>query len=324
MIGFTPAEVDLILCDAAEADPNGSNHPDDEVPVLAEQAVSRLGDLWRAGGHLVLCGDAREPTHFKKLMDDERADLVWTDPPYNVKIDRNVCGSGSVKHREFAVASGEMSKAEFTSFLAITLANIASCMRDGAIAYVCMDWRHMGELLEAGEQAFTELKNVVIWNKTNAGLGSFYRSKFEMVFVFKNGTAEHTNTFGLGASGRHRTNVWDYGGISSMSAHRAEDLAMHPTAKPVAMIVDALKDCSRRGEIVLDAFGGSGSLLIAAHKTGRRARLIEYDPLYCDTIIRRWEKLTGKKAVLAENGMAFEDVADERLANSATEAKDVE
>lgn len=185
-------------------------------------------------------------------------------------------------------------------------------MRDGAIAFVCMDWRHMGELLAASETAFTELKNLVVWNKTNGGMGAFYRSKHELVFVFKQGTAEHTNSFGLGETGRYRTNVWDYAGISSIGSNRSEELAMHPTVKPVALIADAIRDCSRRGEVVLDGFGGSGSTLIAAEKTGRSARLIEYDPAYCDTIIRRWEKYTGKRAKLEANCAMFDDVADER------------
>jgi DNA modification methylase len=161
--------------------------------------------------------------------------------------------------------------------------------------------------------AFTELKNLIVWNKTNGGMGAFYRSKHELVFVFKQGTAEHTNSFGLGDTGRYRTNVWDYAGISSIGASRDAELAMHPTVKPVAMIANAIRDCSRRGEIVLDCFGGSGSTLIAAEKTGRCARLIEYDPLYCDTIIRRWETLTGKRALLAVINESFEDVAESRL-----------
>ena len=224
-----------------------------------------------------------------------------------MKIDGNVCGLGSVKHREFAFASGEMSEDQFTRFLTITLGNVASTMRDGAIAYICMDWRHLGEMLTAGKASFTEFKNLVVWNKTNGGMGAFYRSKHELVFVFKHGTAPHTNSFGLGETGRYRTNVWDYAGISSISDSRSDELAMHPTVKPIVMIADAIKDCSRRGEIVLDCFGGSGSTLIAAEKTGRRSRLIEYDPLYCDVIIRRWEKLTGKHAILEATGQRFEE-----------------
>lgn len=313
LTGFSLAEIDLSLDGASEADPASSDSPDDRVPDAAGPSVSRKGDIWSLGRHRLLCGDTRSAAQLDQLMDGRRADLVFTDPPYNVAIDGNVCGLGSVKHREFAFASGEMNKSQFTQFLASTLSNLSRVMRDGAIAFVCMDWRHMGELLAAGESAFTELKNLVVWNKTNGGMGAFYRSKHELVFVFKQGTAPHTNSFGLGETGRYRTNVWDYAGISSLSADRAEELAMHPTVKPVALIADAIRDCSRRGEIVLDGFGGSGSTLIAAEKTGRSARLIEFDERYCDTIIRRWEAFTGKKARLAEFGQFFEDVASERL-----------
>jgi len=313
LTGFSLAEVDFVLDEAADADPDGRNTADDDVAMVSGPPVSRQGDVWLLGRHRLLCGDARDTNDFATLMDGAKADLVFTDPPYNVKIDGNVCGLGTVKHREFAFASGEMSRTQFKSFLAETLGNIASVMRDGAIAYVCMDWRHMGELLAAGEDAFTELKNLVVWNKTNGGMGAFYRSKHELIFVFKQGTAEHTNSFGLGQTGRYRTNVWDYAGISSISAARSDELAMHPTVKPVAMIADAIRDCSRRGELVLDAFGGSGSTLIAAEKTGRCARLIEYDPLYCDTIVRRWESYTGKRATLAGSGDGLETVAEARL-----------
>lgn len=313
LTGFSLSEIDLIIDEAGEADPNGNDAPEDEVVFASGRPVSRQGDLWLLGRHKLLCGDARSSIDFQALMGGERADLVFTDPPYNVKIDGNVCGLGSVKHREFAFASGEMSESQFTVFLSETLGNASNVMRDGAIAFVCMDWRHMGELLSAGSAVFTELKNLVVWNKTNGGMGAFYRSKHELIFVFKQGTAEHTNSFGLGDTGRYRTNVWDYAGISSISGSRSEELAMHPTVKPVALIADAIRDCSRRGEIVLDCFGGSGSTLIAAEKTGRAARLIEYDPLYCDTIIRRWEKITGKRAKLAASGDCFEDVTEQRF-----------
>lgn len=313
LTGFNIAEIDFIIEDAASANPDAGDPADDEVPDIDGPAVTRMGDLWVLGHHKLICGDAQDSECFHRLVGNEQVDLLFTDPPYNVKIDGNVCGLGSVKHREFAFASGEMSEDEFTEFLRTTLGNASSIMRDGAIAYVCMDWRHMGEMLAAGTSAFTELKNLVVWNKTNGGMGAFYRSKHELIFVFKKGTAPHTNSFGLGETGRYRTNVWDYAGISSISASRGDELAMHPTVKPVAMIADAIKDCSRRGEIILDCFGGSGSTLIAAEKTGRRARLIEYDPLYCDIIIRRWEKHSGKYAMLADTGQTFEDVSESRL-----------
>lgn len=307
LTGFSLAEIDFALDDAREASADAADEPENAIPPLATEAVTKTGDLWQLGNHRLLCGDARDEGAFARLLGNEPADLVFTDPPYNVKIDGHVCGSGEIKHREFAFASGEMSDAEFTEFLVATLGNAARSMRDGAIAFVCMDWRHMGELLAAGNACFTELKNVVVWNKTNGGMGTFYRSQHELIFVFKQGGAPHTNSFGLGETGRYRTNVWSYAGISSMGTSRAEELAMHPTVKPVALVADAIKDCSRRGEIVLDCFGGSGSTLIAAEKTGRKARLIEYDPLYCDTIVRRWEKFTGKHAIHAASGITFED-----------------
>ena len=313
LTGFSLAEVDLAIDEANEASIEGPLEPEDAVPAVTGEPVTRMGDIWHLGRHRLLCGDTRDVAAMDQLMGGERADLVFTDPPYNVAIDGNVCGLGSVKHREFAFASGEMSQGQFTTFLAETLGNIARVMRDGAIAYVCMDWRHMGELLAAGEQCFTELKNLVVWNKTNGGMGAFYRSKHELVFVFKQGTAAHTNSFGLGETGRYRTNVWDYAGISSIGASRSDELAMHPTVKPVALIADAIRDCSRRGEIVLDGFGGSGSTLIAAEKTGRSARVVEYDPVYCDTIIRRWQDYTGKRARISGSNDCFEDVGDERL-----------
>jgi DNA modification methylase len=313
--GFGLAEVDFILDEASESDPDAIDAPEDRVPNVAGAPVCKPGDRWQLGRHVLVCGDSRSAQTFTDLLGEQRADLVFTDPPYNVPIDGNVCGSGSVTHREFAFASGEMTKPQFTDFLTTTLGNAAAVMRDGAIAFVCMDWRHMGELLAAGEATFSELKNLVVWNKTNGGMGTFYRSKHELIFVFKNGTTEHTNSFGLGDSGRYRTNVWDYAGISSLGANRAEELEMHPTVKPVALIADAIRDCSRRGELVLDCFGGSGSTLIAAEKTGRKARLIEYDPIYCDTIIRRWQLLTGKCATFSDSSQTFEELSEVRAAD---------
>jgi DNA modification methylase len=308
--GFSLAEVDLTLDRAREA---SSATPDgaDAVPALAELPISRAGDLWLLGRHRLLCGDARSPADVARLLGGNRADLIFTDPPYNVPVNGHVSGLGRVTHREFAFASGEMSPAEFTQFLKTTLGNAADVARDGAIAFVCMDWRHMRELMDAGEAVFSELKNLCVWNKTNGGMGSFYRSKHELVFVYKVGAAPHTNAFGLGETGRYRTNVWDYPGISSLGANRAEELAMHPTVKPVALVADAIRDCTRRGEAVLDLFGGSGSTLMAAETCGRQSFLLELDPLYCDTIVRRWQTYTGKQATLEATGQLFDDVAIE-------------
>jgi len=315
--GFSLAEVDLVLEEARESSAHAQNTPEDQMPppVDPRTAVTRREDLWLLDRHRLLCGDSRNRQSFDGVLQDKRADLVFTDPPYNVPIDGHVCGLGRVRHREFAMGVGEMSSEAFTAFLRETLGHAAACSRDGAIAFVCMDWRHMGELLAAGQATFSELKNLCIWNKTNGGMGSFYRSKHELVFVFKIGNAAHTNTFGLGDTGRYRTNVWDYAGINTLRRGRHDDLAMHPTVKPVALVADAIKDCSRRGEVVLDPFAGSGTTLIAAHNTGRRARLIEFDPAYCDQIARRFEQLTGKQAVLAATGQSFEVVAEARTPN---------
>jgi DNA modification methylase len=269
------------------------------------------------GKHILVCGDSTDPAIYKLLMDDNKAEFVFTDPPYNLKIDGNVSGLGRVKHREFAMASGEMSESQFTTFLSNVFALLCKYSTDGSIHQICMDWRHMREMLAAGDANYSELKNVCIWNKTNAGMGTFYRSKHEMVFVWKNGSASHLNTFELGQYGRHRTNVWDYDGVNTMRAGRLDELAMHPTVKPVAMVADALKDCSKRGSLVLDPFCGSGTILIAAEKTGRRARAIELDPKYVDVAIRRWEQYTGKTALLALWGDTFDAVSEARLGNVA-------
>jgi DNA modification methylase len=312
LTGFSLAEVDFALDAASESHPEGKHDDTDVIPAMPSAATTRPQDLWQIDRHLLLCGDAREAAHYDRLMGDLAADLIFTDPPYNVPIDGHVCGSGRVRHREFAMGAGEMSKSEFERFLTATLGPTADRCRDGAILFVCMDWRHMGELLMAGEANRLDLKNVCVWNKTNGGMGSFYRSKHELVFVFKKGSTPHINSFGLGDTGRYRTNVWDYPGISSISRSRGDELAMHPTVKPVALVADAIRDCSRRGDIVLDPFAGSGTTLIAAHKTGRTARLIEFDPHYCDVIVQRSQSALGKVAMHAETGRTFEDVSAER------------
>ncbi len=312
LTGFSTAEIDLTLDAARDRDPAAPPAVEDEIPAMGSVAICRPGEVWRLGRHRLACGDAQDPAIYQALMQDDRADLVFTDPPYNVPIDGHVCGQGRVRHREFAMGAGEMSKTAFTEFLTRSLGAMAGVSRDGAIAFVCMDWRHMGELIAAGESVFAELKNLCVWNKTNGGMGTFYRSKHELVFVYKVGSGAHTNTFGLGDTGRYRTNVWDYAGISSLTSTRSEELAMHPTVKPTALVADAIRDCTQRNQIVLDGFGGSGTTLIAAEATGRRARLIEYDPLYCDVILRRYQRLTGKAGVLDGTGQAFDVLETER------------
>ena len=313
LTGFSLAEADIVLEEACDSAVDGADPTaEDRIPAYDGDglAVNRPGDLWILGRHRLICGDARDANAYATMLGNESVNLIFTDPPYNVPID---CGSGRIRHRDFAMGVGELDKASFTRFLVDALTPAVARCQDGAIAFVCMDWRHMAELLAAGEQVFAEFKNLCVWNKTNGGMGTFYRSKHELVFVFKVGSASHLNTFGLGETGRYRTNVWDYPGVNSFRAGRTEELTLHPTVKPVALVADAIKDCSRRGDIVLDPFGGSGTTLIAAQKSGRRARLIEYDPAYCDVILRRYEASTGDRALLAENRQTFEDIGEQRI-----------
>ncbi|MDO8913997.1 MAG: site-specific DNA-methyltransferase [Phenylobacterium sp.] len=314
LTGFSLPEIDIILTEADDAAPNGDDPSEDPPPspAVAGPAVTRPGDLWVLGRHRLLCGDAKDSAAIALLMDGGQADMLFTDPPYNVPIDGHVSGLGQVRHREFAEGVGEMTASQFTAFLQETLGAAALVCRDGAIAFVCMDWRHLQELLTAGHAVFSELKNLCVWNKTNAGMGTFYRSQHELVLVWKCGAVPHTNNFGLGDKGRYRTNVWTYAGANAFKAERLEELKLHPTVKPVALVADAIRDVTNRGQVVLDVFGGSGTTLIAAQKTGRSARLIELDPIYCDVIIRRWQKLSGKSAALEGDGRTFEAIAESR------------
>jgi DNA modification methylase len=317
LTGFDMPEIDLILEDAREAN-GASDGPEDNVPQYPSGAVvTQGGDLWALGNHHLLCGDARHQGAYDRLLEGAKAEFVFTDPPYNVVVDGNVCGLGRVRHREFAMASGEMSETEFTAFLQTVFDRLADNTVAGSIHDICMDWRHMSEMLAAGRKVYSELKNLCVWNKTNAGMGSFYRSKHELVFVWKSGTAGHINNFELGQHGRNRTNVWDYAGVNTMRAGRLDELAMHPTVKPVAMVADAIKDCSRRGGLVLDPFCGSGTILIAAERMGRKAGALEIDPAYVDVAVRRWQAYTGKPAVLAGSGETFDTIEQQRAAKPA-------
>jgi DNA modification methylase len=301
--GFATAEIDQLLCDAS-----ATTDAADEVPAVDElsPAVSRRGDLWLLGHHRLLCDDARRPHSFEQLFAQVPAQMVFTDPPYNVPIAGHASGRGAAKHREFAMASGEMSEEEFIALLTSVFGNLVKYSSDGSIHFICMDWRHLWELLSALRETYTELKNICVWNKDNGGQGSLYRSKHELIFVAKSGTAPHINNVELGRFGRNRTNVWNYPGVNSFRQNRLDDLLLHPTVKPVAMVADAIMDCSRRGAIVLDCFGGSGTTLIAAEKTARRGYLMEVDPKYVDVTIERFQKLTGETAVHAATKLTFE------------------
>jgi DNA modification methylase len=316
LTGFEASEVDLLI---EKSQTTTSDPVADAMAAIdpTKPVVSLRRDLWLLGKHRLFCGDATLPEDFARLMGGEKAQMAFTDPPYNVRIDGHVSGRGSIRHREFLMASGEMSKPEFTSFLGAVLARLMASSVDGSIHYVCMDWRHCGELLQAAEGLGLELKNICVWNKTNAGMGAFYRSQHEFIFVFKAGIGPHVNNFELGQHGRYRTNVWSYAGVNTLKPDRLEELSMHPTVKPVALVADAIKDCSRRGDIILDCFAGSGTTIIAAQKTGRRAYAMELDARYVDTAVRRWQDYSGEAAVRAETGRTFAEVAAARGANSA-------
>jgi len=301
--GFSIPEIDALVEGLAPEEPG--DPADDLLPDPAEvPRRCQLGDLWQLGAHRLICGDALDPQIVARLMDGQQARMVFSDPPYNVPIDGHVGGLGKTRHREFAMAAGEMSSEAFTGFLQQAFRNMATHSLDGSIHFLCMDWRHMREMLDAGEGVYSELKNLIVWAKDNGGMGTFYRSRHELIFAFKVGNAAHVNSFELGQHGRYRTNVWQYRGVNTLKAGRMDELAMHPTVKPVQMIADAIKDVSGRGEIVLDLFGGSGSTLIAAEKTGRRAFLAELDPIYCDRILARWEQFAKDDAERLLQGAA--------------------
>lgn len=244
-------------------------------------------------------------------MAGQYADAVFTDPPYNVRNDGHAGGNGRIKHREFAYAHGEMSEEQFTNFLRDTLGALAQASRDGAIHFVCMDHHHAGELLAAGGAVYGKRLNIAVWVKPNGGMGSFYRSRHELVFVYRVGNETYTNNVELGRHGRNRTNVWEYSSVNVFGG-RSADLEMHPTVKPVAMVADAIKDVTARGDIVLDGFLGSGTTLLAATQAGRRAFGMEIDPAYVDLAVQRWTALSGEDVVLEATGESFDEVTRRR------------
>ena len=292
LTGFSTGEIDVIL--------NGSGDPDDEIaPQPPKTPRTHPGDIWRLGEHRIGCGDGRDIDFLRSVVGDgAHIDAAFLDPPYNVRINGHANARG--RHREFAMASGEMSDDAFRAFLADTLGACAAVSRDGAVHFVCMDWRHMDDVAVAGRTVYGDLLNLCVWNKSNAGMGSLYRSKHELVFVYRVGAAPHFNAVELGKHGRNRTNVWDYASVNSMAGSRREDLALHPTVKPTALVADAIQDVTRRGDLVLDIFLGSGTTLIAAERTGRRFRGVDIDPAYVDVAIERWSAMTGKEPQLIE------------------------
>lgn len=301
--GFDMAELDQIVGEYDD-EKSAADRPFDSD--FDGPAIAQRGDMFELDGrHRLLCGDALNDGDIEKLMGGEKARFCFTDPPYNVPIEDNVSGLGRKKHGDFAMASGEMTRRQFTDFLSRSFDLIAGHCTDGAIVDVCMDHKHLVEVITAGENAFSELKNICVWTKRNGGMGSLYRSAHEFVLIFKSGTAPHINNVQLGRFGRNRTNVWSYAGVNSFGSGRKAALAMHPTVKPVAMVADAIFDCSNQRDIVLDPFAGSGTILIAAHRTGRKARAIEFDPKYVDVCLRRFRRVTGIDSLHLGSGMTF-------------------
>ena len=311
--GFEMAEIDVLIGEF-ESGTKEIDSADEVIEVDDGSPVTRLGDIWSLGNHRLICGDATDAGTYARLLENAKAEMIFTDPPYNVPIDGHVSGLGQVKHREFVMASGEMSEAEFIDFLATAFGNLAQFSVNGSMHFICMDWRHMGEVITAGQVTYTELKNLCVWAKTNGGMGSLYRSQHELVFVFKAGQERHINNIELGKYGRNRTNLWSYAGISSFGKERDAELALHPTVKPTKLIADAILDCSNRGGIILDAFAGSGTTLIAAEKTGRCGYGIELDPRYCDVIIKRMTNAFNTDAVHTATGKSFSQIEHERAA----------
>lgn len=292
LTGFSTGEIDVIL--------EGQDDPDDEViPAVPESPRTKAGDIWILGDHRIGCGDSRDIAFLKRVVGtDAQVDAAFLDPPYNVRISGHA--NTSDRHREFAMASGEMSGTEFRTFLTETLGACKTVSRDGAVHFVCMDWRHMEDVTAVAHDIYGAFLNLCIWNKSNAGMGSLYRSKHELVFVYRVGEAAHLNMVELGKHGRNRTNVWDYASVNSFRGSRREDLALHPTVKPTGLVADAIKDVTKHGDLVLDIFLGSGTTLIAAERAGRRFRGVEIDPAYVDVALERWSALTGKEPRLEE------------------------
>lgn len=310
--GFTASDLDFAI---VEETPKKDEPEQVELPGPNAASISREGDLWLMGPHRLYCGDARKVESWEALLGDDRASMVFADPPYNVPIDGFVSGNGKVRHREFVMGAGEMSPPEFTTFLRAIFRNCVRFSVEGSIHYQCMDWRHCREILDAADGVYAQFKQMVVWVKDNGGQGSFYRNRHELVFVFKSGKGRHVNNFGLGETGRYRTNVVEYAGANTFRKGRAEDLAAHSTVKPTALVADFILDCSKRGDLVVDPCLGSGTTLIAAHRTGRQGAGIEMDPGYADTALKRLAAASGLVPRLAVDDRTFDEIAAERLAD---------
>lgn len=310
--GFESAELDLIILGDAQVE-TPTELKSDGISEVSGSPVTRVGDLWLLESHRLLCGDARHAESYRRLMADQRARLVVTDPPYNVPIDGHARGLGQHHHGDFVMASGEMTEGEFTAFLTTIFQHLINVSVPGAVHYTFMDWRHLHEVLSAGRGNYQELLNLCVWAKNNGGMGSFYRSEHELVLVWQVAGGSHLNNVQLGKYGRTRTNVWRYTGVNSFGPERTEMLASHPTPKPVTLLADAILDASNRGDLVLDPFVGSGSTIIAANNVGRIGFGMELDPGYVDVALRRFERLTGIEARHAVSGLSFMQEAQLRI-----------
>lgn len=311
LTGFTCAEVEFRINGLASM----TEAEEDEVsPPEPDRQVTQVGDFWVfPRGHRLFCADATIAASFERLMANKRCAVVLTDPPYGLHIGDYV-GLGSIKHREFVMGSEGMSPEELRTFLAQVCAHAGAHIRPGGLAYIFMDWRGISQLLEVGVRQFGELKNLAVWVKDTAGMGSLYRSQHELCAIFKNGKGRHQNNIQLGRFGRNRSNTWFYAGMGGLGRRSEEGdlLAMHPTVKPIQMFADVLLDCSLRGDIVLDPFLGSGTCLLAAERTGRRCHGLELDPLYVDLAIRRFRRVSGDEPTCAATGKTFSRIAAER------------
>lgn len=314
-VGFSAPELDIIMIEPSEIQPER-----DELPDLPAEPISRLGDVWQLGPHRLICGNALDPVSYRMLLQDRRVQAVFSDAPYNIPIAGFVSGMGKTKHEDFAMGVGEMSEAEFGAFLETYLRRCAEVLDEGGVLYACMDWRSNHHLVSAGERAGLNLYNMAVWNKGSGGMGSLYRSAHELIPVFVNGAKLRVNNVELGRHGRDRTNVWSYPGANRRGSSAGKALASHPTPKPVEMVRDAFLDVTKRGETVLDPFMGSGTSLIAAEECGRTAYGIELDPAYVDVIIRRWEASSGSKAVHVECGLGLEALAEQRSTGNGAPA----
>jgi DNA modification methylase len=306
LTGFEMGEIDVLLREV-------SVHATEEtIPTAKESAVTRLNDIWLLGKHRLKCSDATDPNSFVTLMGGRSARIILSDPPYNVRIDGHASGLGTTRHADFLMAAGEMSEQDYIIFLERTLRALFANSLSGAVLFIFIDWRHVYELIAACRAVGCEILNICVWTKTNAGMGSLYRSQHEFVVVLKFGDHPHINNVELGRHGRYRTNVWSYPGMNSFGAERTEALAMHPTVKPVALVEDAILDCSNRGDVVLDPFIGSGTTIVASEQTGRICYGMELDPRYVDVAVERFWKFTGVEPVHETTGQTFTQLARSR------------